>query len=172
MYKRCHTKTLQTALANNPKLVRKYQRPPPETDRLYRSEFIHPSGATSCSVGCPESNLIPRQPRSEDEDNPQIHYGLIASSNILIRDAITRDRLSTEHDILCFEMEAAGLMDHVTCGVIRGICDYSDSHKDRDRQWVGYAAMMAAAYAQELLLQIAPAKVRNRKMLADLLDDS
>ncbi|KAF5602526.1 WD domain-containing protein [Fusarium pseudocircinatum] len=146
--------TLQTALASNPRLMHKCQRPPPETDRLYRSEFIHPPGATSCSVGCPESNFILRRPRSEDEDNPAIHYGLIASGNKVMKDAIARDRLSAQHDVLCFDMEAAGLMDHVPCGVIRGICDYSDSHGDR--QWQGYAAMMAAAYAKELLLQIPP----------------
>ncbi|KAK2751656.1 hypothetical protein CKAH01_17846 [Colletotrichum kahawae] len=42
-------------------------------------------------------------------------------------------------------MEAAGLMNHWPCLVIRGICDYSDSHKNK--QWQGFAAMMAAAYA-------------------------
>lgn len=38
-----------------------------------------------------------------------------------------RDSFAQEHGILCFEMEAAGLMNHFPCLVIRGICDYSDS---------------------------------------------
>lgn len=46
-------------------------------------------------------------------------------------------------------MEAAGLMDHFPCIVIRGICDYSDTHKNDT--WQGYAAVAAAAYAKELL---------------------
>jgi nucleoside phosphorylase len=50
---------------------------------------------------------------------------------------------------MCFEMEAAGLMDRCSCLVIRGICDYCDTHKN-DR-WQGYAAATAAAYAKELL---------------------
>jgi hypothetical protein len=43
-------------------------------------------------------------------------------------------------------MEAAGLMDHFLCVVIRGICDYSDTHKNDILQ--GYAAATAAAYAK------------------------
>jgi hypothetical protein len=46
-------------------------------------------------------------------------------------------------------MEAAGLMDDFPCLVVRGICDYADSHKNK--LWQGYAAAMAAAYAKELL---------------------
>jgi hypothetical protein len=37
------------------------------------------------------------------------------------------------------------------------IKDYSDSHKNKE--WQGYAAMVAAAYARDLLLQI-PANVK------------
>ncbi|KAF5514119.1 Conidiation-specific protein 10 [Colletotrichum fructicola] len=51
-------------------------------------------------------------------------------------------------------MEAAGLMDTFPCIVIRGICDYSDSHKNK--AWQGYAAATAAAYARELLSNVAP----------------
>jgi hypothetical protein len=57
--------------------------------------------------------------------------------------------------ILCVEMEAAGLMDEFPCLVIRGICDYADSHKNK--RWQPYAAATAAAYAKELL-SIIPAQ--------------
>jgi hypothetical protein len=46
-------------------------------------------------------------------------------------------------------MEAAGLMINYSCLVIRGICDYGDSHKNKE--WQEYAAAVAAAYAKELL---------------------
>jgi nucleoside phosphorylase len=78
-----------------------------------------------------------------------IHYGLIASANIVIKDAVNRDELRDELGALCFEMEAAGLIDDFPCLVIRGICDYAGSHKN-DR-WQPYAAAVAAAYAKELL---------------------
>jgi hypothetical protein len=54
--------------------------------------------------------------------------------------------------ILCFEMEAAGLMNNFQCLIIRGICDYADSHKNKG--WQPYAAATAAACAKELLLTI------------------
>ncbi|KAF3210669.1 hypothetical protein TWF192_009048 [Orbilia oligospora] len=86
---------------------------------------------------------------AEPTNDPAIHYGLIASGNQVMKDGRTRDRLAKELDIYCFEMEAAGLMDGFRCLVIRGICDYSDSHKNK--QWQGYAAATAAAYAKGLL---------------------
>ncbi|KAE8310528.1 T5orf172 domain-containing protein [Aspergillus transmontanensis] len=67
-----------------------------------------------------------------------------------MRHGLTRDRIAREHNVLCFEMEAAGLMDQLPCLVIRGISDYADSHKD-DR-WQGYASAVAAAFAKDLLL--------------------
>ena len=54
--------------------------------------------------------------------------------------------------MICFEMEAAGLMDSFRCLVIRGICDYADSHKNKI--WQPYAAATASAYAREILLSI------------------
>jgi nucleoside phosphorylase len=60
-----------------------------------------------------------------------------------MKDARIRDILARDEQALCFEMEAAGLMDHFPCAVIRGICDYSDTHKND--VWQGYAAATAAA---------------------------
>jgi hypothetical protein len=40
----------------------------------------------------------------------------------------------------------AGLMDSFPCLVIRGICDYADSHKNDG--WQNYAAAVAATYAK------------------------
>jgi len=90
-----------------------------------------------------------REPRSSEES--AIHYGLIASGDQVMRHGATRDRLRKELDVLCFEMEAAGLMDSFPCLVIRGICDYAESHKNK--RWQSYAAAAAAAagYGKELL---------------------
>jgi hypothetical protein len=116
-----------------------------EHDRLFEAAYDH-QGGDDCSR-CDPGQLLPRAPRSTS--HPVIHYGLIASANQVMRDARTRDRLRDEHDVLCFEMEAAGLLDHFPCLVIRGICDYADSHKNK--RWQEYAALTAAAYAKELL---------------------
>lgn len=71
-----------------------------------------------------------------------------------MKDSEIRDRLVKEHRILCFEMEAAGLMNKLLTLVIRGICDYCDSYKQK--QWQGYAALTAAVYTK-FLLSVIPA---------------
>jgi nucleoside phosphorylase len=84
-----------------------------------------------------------------------------------MKDALVRDTLAAEKDVLCFEMEAAGLMNQFPCLVIRGVCDYSDSHKNKE--WQGYAAMAAAAYTKDLLYRIPPNKVEAEKRIGELL---
>jgi nucleoside phosphorylase len=87
-----------------------------------------------------------------------VHYGTIASGNQVMKDAFERDRASAQlGGVLCFEMEAAGLMNTFPCLVIRGICDYSDSHKND--KWQPYAAGIAAAYAKEVLSVVKPVEL-------------
>jgi len=90
-------------------------------------------------------------------DQPEIHYGLIASGNRVLKDAAARDRWAKEHGILCFEMEAAGVMNTLPCLVIRGICDYADSYKNK--RWQNYAAATAASYAKLLLRHTASSSI-------------
>jgi nucleoside phosphorylase len=118
-------------------------------DRLFNSNYDHPSSVQSCD-DCDQQQLVPRDPPQTLD--PMIYYGRIASGNQVIKDGSTRDKLSQELGSICFEMEAAGLMHNFPCLVIRGICDYSDSHKNKN--WQEYAALVAAAYAKDLLLTI------------------
>ncbi|KAJ4131383.1 hypothetical protein NW754_007759 [Fusarium falciforme] len=119
---------------------------PSSPDRLFHVTYHHESPKASCD-GCDHSKLALRSTRMSDD--PKIHYGAIASGNQVMKDGMTRDLVAQELDIICFEMEAAGLMDVLPCLPIRGICDYSDSHKSKE--WQRYAAATAAAYARELL---------------------
>ncbi|KAH6957785.1 hypothetical protein BKA56DRAFT_680678 [Ilyonectria sp. MPI-CAGE-AT-0026] len=160
---------IKEVLQNRTRLRRKYSRPNADSDRLYMSDFTHRDSEGDCrrSCGYDSSNLVLRHPRDEDEDNPMIHYGLIASANRLMKDARTRDKLAVERGVLCFEMEAAGLMNNFPCLVIRGICDYADSHKNKE--WQGFAAMAAAAYARDLLHQIPPNKIESERRIKEAL---
>ncbi|KAF3317194.1 hypothetical protein TWF173_000440 [Orbilia oligospora] len=102
-------------LQKNRKLNRKYKRPQASSDRLYRSDAIHPSSEGDeehCIKICGNdaSKLVVRPERDEDEDNPAIHYGLIASANCLMKNATVRDQIAAKKGVLCFEMEAAGLV--------------------------------------------------------------
>ncbi|XHG04001.1 hypothetical protein AWENTII_007284 [Aspergillus wentii] len=86
-----------------------------------------------------------------------------------IESAQLRDHLCHSWGALCFEMEAAGLMDYFPCLVIRGICDYSDTHKTK--VWQPYAAVTAAAYAKDLLRVIGPRQVAKTEVATSILQD-
>jgi nucleoside phosphorylase len=122
-------------------------------DVLFNPEYDHEGGVT-CGQ-CSKEKTIVRKPRRQEV---AVHYGTIASGNRVMRDAKQRDQVSKElGGVLCFEMEAAGLMNSFPCLVIRGICDYADSHKNK--RWQPYGAGAAAAYAKEVLLVIPAANV-------------
>lgn len=98
---------------------------------------------------------------------PVAHYGLIASGNQVIKDAKYRDEINKNLDgnVLCIEMEAAGLMDDFPCLVIRGICDYADSHKNKT--WQEHAAAVAAAFAKELLTYVPAVAVDDERTILE-----
>ncbi|KAF2218619.1 nucleoside phosphorylase domain-containing protein [Elsinoe ampelina] len=96
---------------------------------------------------------------------PEAFYGMIASGNVVVKDGSTRDRLGQELGALCFEMEAAGLMQDFSCLVIRGICDYADRHKNKE--WQDYASIVAAVFTKELLGHV-PARLEYQKLAAEL----
>jgi len=139
-----------SALSQLPEFARDNAGP----DLLFDSTYNHVGGPT-CER-CSEDRLLERVPRGSQEI--MVHCGTIASGNQVIKDGVTRDRLSSElGGVLCFEMEAAGLMNSFPCLVIRGICDYADSHKNK--RWQPYAAATAAACAKEILSVIPAAEV-------------
>jgi len=113
---------------------------------------------------------VVRLSRPEDMDDPVIHYGLIASADRLMKDAQARDVLAVKEGVLCFEMEAAGLMGRFPCIVIRGICDYSDTHKNDI--WQGYASATAAAYAKALISMVPSEEVAESIPVAQCQDAS
>jgi nucleoside phosphorylase len=162
---------VKQVLEKNPRLVQQgFQRPDESSDRLYKSDYVHKKGTeNSCSVLCGDDpmHLVPRPPRQSRLDDPMVHRGTIASGSQVVKDARFRDALVKEKDVLCFEMEAAGLMNRLPCLVIRGICDYSDSHKNDD--WQKYAAMMAAAYAKEVLCILQPQTVVAERKIGEAL---
>jgi nucleoside phosphorylase len=92
--------------------------------------------------------------RSGGRSGPVVHYGIIASGNKVMKNAKLRNELRDKYKILCFEMEAAGLMNTLQIAVIRSISDYANSHKNDD--WQPYAAATAASYARALLDVIGP----------------
>ncbi|KAJ0420814.1 hypothetical protein BJY00DRAFT_283615 [Aspergillus carlsbadensis] len=138
-----------------------------ENDRLFRADYRHEQG-NDCRA-CKAEKKIAREERYTHD--PYIFYGTIASGNKVIKNPKERDLL-LRMGCLCVETEAAGLMNDFPCLVIRGICDYCDSHKN-DR-WQKYAAATAAAYAKELLNMMDVTDVRTtpeaRMIMSELRD--
>lgn len=125
---------------------------PQSPDYLFPASYFHvPDEASGGGANCRRCDFTRAiaRPRRET-DHPHFHYGTIASGNQVMKDGVKRDMIGAQTGALCFEMEAAGLMDNFPCLVIRGICDYSDGHKHKS--WQPYAALVAALYARELLL--------------------
>lgn len=161
-----------------PRLAPKYLKSDSLEDILFKTDYGHVSESITdygditdtdrdteenCRF-CDRTKAIKRKPR-----DIRVHYGLIASGNQVIKDAAFRDRLNKDlgGSVLCVEMEAAGLMNNFPCIVIRGICDYADSHKNKD--WQEYAAAVAAAFAKELLGYVQPSDIDGERPVREIL---
>jgi hypothetical protein len=148
--------------------IAKFRRSKAGPDVLFEAAYNHEGGQT-CD-GCNLSRQDARQARDSGEEIV-VHYGTIASGNQVMRSAAERDRVSAElGGVLCFEMEAAGLMNSFPCLVVRGVCDYADSHKNK--RWQGYAAGTAAAYAKEVLSVIPPAEVAKSRTAEETIREA
>jgi nucleoside phosphorylase len=167
-------KILEKMLRNNPHMARSKQGKPgyvyqeEHNDRLFAASYKHVEGF-DCRK-CDSQQAIARDPR--DSTEPEIHYGVIASGSQLVKDGPTRDSIvqGIGEECICLEMEAAGLMNSFPCLVIRGICDYADSHKN-DR-WQRYAAATAAAYAKEFLGVVPREDLKRTQKAIDVLEES
>ncbi|KAH0429060.1 hypothetical protein CcaCcLH18_08687 [Colletotrichum camelliae] len=139
-----------------PKMAPKYLRSEFLRDVIFEADSKHINSVNSdeedeydpCS-SCNKAHAIEKKP-----EEARIHYGLVASGNQVIKDGMFRDKLNEAlgGNVLCVEMEAAGLMTNFPCLVIRGICDYADSHKNK--KWQEHAAAVAAAFAKEFLAYV------------------
>ncbi|KAB8226955.1 5'-methylthioadenosine/S-adenosylhomocysteine nucleosidase family protein [Aspergillus alliaceus] len=177
---------LEELKKNWPRLAPKYTKSASMKDVLFRPDCYHIQEPDIYDVGtsdnaveeggeeeddeiypcinCDQTKIIRRKPR-----DMRVHYGLIASGNQVVKDAAFRDEINAKlgGKVLCFEMEAAGLMNDFPCIVIRGICDYADSHKNKD--WQEHAAAVAAAFAKELLLLVPAQEVEQMPTIKKLL---
>ncbi|RYC80223.1 hypothetical protein BFJ63_vAg16890 [Fusarium oxysporum f. sp. narcissi] len=120
-------------------------------DRLFETSYRHVEDQKSCEqLGCNgELVLRSRLKTAGDRPTPAVHLGLMASGNSVMKSGEDRDRIAAQEGVIAFEMEGAGVWDSFPCIVIKGACDYADSHKNKD--WQRYAAATAAACAKALL---------------------
>lgn len=142
--------------------VQRFARPNTD-DILFDEHFHHVSSGSDCS-GCEESSerkVVSRPERQSQQ--PVVHRGLILSGNGVVKNPSDRDILRRDNeDAICFERGAAGIMDEIPCLIVRGICDYADTHENDS--WHYYAAAGAAAYCKALLRKVDSQDVETRSM--------
>ncbi|GAA88054.1 penicillin-binding protein [Aspergillus luchuensis IFO 4308] len=129
-----------------------------EQDKLYEPSYQHKHrGSTTCiscadstntmicgevfdlschELRCGEENLVKRMRLQAaltqgDPPSPAIHLGLIASGDTVMKSGQDRDLISERHNVIAFEMEGAGVWESLPCLVVKGVCDYADSHKNK-----------------------------------------
>ncbi|WJG34361.1 uncharacterized protein FOBCDRAFT_194101 [Fusarium oxysporum Fo47] len=166
-----------------PGLAPKYLKSNSLKDQLFKPDYFHINNSGIDGTGIPIDDQEAEGSKEEDncrfcdtsqtvKRNPRemrVHYGLIASGNKVIKDSILREKLNRDlgGQVLCVEMEAAGLAHNFPCITIRGICDYADSHKNN--AWQAHAAVVAAAFAKELLDQVQASDVGREPTAKEIL---
>lgn len=123
--------------------------PRPGTDRLYEATYRHIDKDMPCDkCGC-NGKLVPRERLKQEGPEPKVHFGRIASGDTVIKSGEDRDDIARRLGVIAFEMESAGVWDSLPCLVVKGACDYADSHKAKATQ--NYAAATAAACTKAIL---------------------
>lgn len=150
----------------------KYTIPPDDTDKMFPPDYKHMHYENDCDdcyaepsrfceaasklscndSGCESSISVWRQNRQQERPAklvPQVFIGTIACGNAVMKSGEHRNAVAEEHKVIAFEMEGAGAWSEVPCIIVKGICDYADSHKNK--QWQNFAAATAASVAVAIL---------------------
>jgi internalin A len=120
------------------------KRPPQTADKLFASN---------------EPDTLIKHPKDPKRlsRKPRVFLGPVASANELLKDPAKRDSLREKFGVKAVEMEGSGIADATWNHdkgylVVRGTCDYCDTHKNN--LWQEYAAAVAAGYTRALIESI------------------
>jgi len=102
---------------------------------------------TICSsLGCNKEQIRRRRNYTE-LDHATVHIGTVASADTVMKSGEHRENLVRLEHVIGFEMEGAGVLHNISCIIIKGVRDYSDSHKNKS--WQAYAAATGASTYQQ-----------------------
>ncbi|CAI7650228.1 unnamed protein product [Penicillium manginii] len=147
---------------------------PGVSDILFSASYCHrhsyPASSAECSCfGSDSPDQICKEALEKDCDNlecdshqqvrcrevsevapgPNIYIGPVASADTVMKSGHHRDEIVRKEKVIGFEMEGAGVWDNLPCIIIKGVCDYADSHKSK--LWQVYAAATGASAAKAFL---------------------
>ncbi|KAK2000323.1 purine and uridine phosphorylase [Colletotrichum falcatum] len=152
-----------------------YQQPSSKQDLLFEPEYLHRHRDEQQNCGCSESgacsaarnascqklecdgrHLVSRKRLMADHQRGdflsrdlRVFVGRIGSGDTVMKSGADRDRIAATYGLVAFEMEGAGVWDEIPCVVVKAVCDYADSHKNKS--WQNYAAATAASVTKVLL---------------------
>ncbi|KAL4874883.1 nucleoside phosphorylase domain-containing protein [Aspergillus karnatakaensis] len=120
------------------------------------------ASVSSCEeLGCDDTLLITRR-RLQDAtskvsgnsdianaQSPTLWFGPFASAEFVMKSGHHRDKLARENHVVAFEMEGGGTWEFLPTIIVKGACDYADSHKHK--AWQQYSATTAAACAKAMV---------------------
>ena len=161
-----------------------YKYPDPHTcrDILYRPYYPHVHRDFTCSepnrdkkcnltlsaacsaarkASCRELNCDrshAKRVRQNDNTEFSIHWGIFASGEVEMGNAVLRDCIASSDQMCAFETEASGMWRGGPALIIKGASDYADNHNGDG--WKTYAAGRAACSAKALVLQCWPNSLR------------
>ena len=126
-------------------------------DRLYKTDYQHISGK-NCRQYDPNQGI--KYLERQSHYIVAVHYRTIIFGNSVVKDAIFHNLYvkDPELNVLCFEIEAIGLMNNLPCLIICRICDYYDFYKNNN--WHKYATLTAITYVREVLLVLKPQYIK------------
>jgi nucleoside phosphorylase len=148
-------------------------RHPMINDILFQSSYLHKHSDRDSLVGCScfgsdSPYQICEEALGKDCDNldcdkgqqvrcrdvsedirTSVYIGPVASAETVMKSGQHRDELVRKEKVIGFEMEGAGVWDNIPCIIIKGVCDYADSHKSK--LWQAYAAATGASVAKAFL---------------------
>lgn len=112
-------------------------------------QFCEEALGTDCDdLGCDQGQQVQCQEISEAAGT-SIYIGPVTSANTVMKSGQHRDEIVRNEKVIGFKMEGAGVWDNIPCIIIKGVCDYADSHKSK--VWQAYAAATGASAAKALL---------------------
>lgn len=112
------------------------------------SRWQHPDLDDVLFEASDENKVIRRRDRTKAV-SVSLHIGTVASADTVMRSAEHRDKVVSSEKVIGFEMEGAGVWNNISCIIIKGVCDYADSHKNKE--WQAYAAATGASAAKAFL---------------------
>jgi nucleoside phosphorylase/tetratricopeptide (TPR) repeat protein len=140
-------------------------------DRLFEASYRHAEDQKSCEqLGCNGELVLRRRLETAGvRPTPAVHFGLMASGNSVTKSGKDRDRIAAQEGVIAFEIEGADVWDSFPCIIIKGACDYADSHKSK--VWQRYAAATAAACAKAFLSFWVPSNLSEHVSFTHLSQD-